>query len=92
MCDFHSICVRTDGAIAHLPSNSHSGAVEAAKWRETRNRNHKTSDQMNTTKSERLRRLINAPQPEGAEELSWEREAEFDREQQARDAEEEPCT
>jgi hypothetical protein len=34
MCDCHSICVRTDGAIAHIPGNSHSGAVEAAKWRE----------------------------------------------------------
>lgn len=34
MCDFHSIVVRRDGAIAHLPSNSHSGAVEAAKWTE----------------------------------------------------------
>jgi hypothetical protein len=34
MCDFHSICVRKDGAVAHLPTNSHSAAVEAAKWRE----------------------------------------------------------
>ena len=34
MCDFHSICVRRDGTVAHLPSNSHSGAVEKAGWRE----------------------------------------------------------
>ena len=34
MCDFHSICVRVDGAIAHLPENSHSGAIAAAGWRE----------------------------------------------------------
>ena len=34
MCDFHSIAVRRDGAIAHIPGNSHSGAVEAAGWRE----------------------------------------------------------
>ena len=34
MCDFHSIVVRRDGAIAHIPANSHSGAVEAAGWRE----------------------------------------------------------
>jgi hypothetical protein len=34
MCDFHSIVVRRDGAIAHIPQNSHSGAVGAAGWRE----------------------------------------------------------
>ena len=34
MCDFHSICVRRDGAIAHLASNSHSEAVKQAGWRE----------------------------------------------------------
>jgi hypothetical protein len=35
MCDFHSIAIRlSDGAIAHVPGNSHSEAVEAAKWRE----------------------------------------------------------
>ena len=34
MCDFHSICVRADGAVAHVPSNSHSEAVRHAKWRE----------------------------------------------------------
>ena len=34
MCDFHSICVRSDGAIAHIPTNSHSEAVDALKWRE----------------------------------------------------------
>lgn len=34
MCDFHSIVVRADGAKAHIPSNSHSGAVAAAGWRE----------------------------------------------------------
>lgn len=34
MCDFHSIIVRRDGAKAHVMTNSHSGAVEAAKWRE----------------------------------------------------------
>ena len=34
MCDFHSVVVRLDGAKAHLMTNSHSGAVEAAKWRE----------------------------------------------------------
>ncbi len=34
MCDFHSIVVRKDGAKAHVAANSHSGAVEAAKWRE----------------------------------------------------------
>ena len=31
MCDFHSICVRVDGAIAHVAKNSHSEAVEAAR-------------------------------------------------------------
>ena len=34
MCDFHSIAVRKDGAVAHIMQNSHSGAVEAAGWRE----------------------------------------------------------
>src|SRR5688572_29293411 len=34
MCDFHSCCVRRDGALAHIPGNSHSGAVAAAGWRE----------------------------------------------------------
>ncbi len=34
MCDFHSICVRRDGAIAHIPENSHSGAIEKLGWRE----------------------------------------------------------
>ena len=34
MCDFHSIVVRRDGAKAHVASNSHSGAVSAAGWRE----------------------------------------------------------
>ncbi len=34
MCDFHSIIVRRDGAIGHVAKNSHSGAVEAAGWRE----------------------------------------------------------
>jgi hypothetical protein len=34
MCDFHSICIRLDGAIAHVSGNSHSQAVTAAGWRE----------------------------------------------------------
>ena len=35
MCEFHSICVRaSDGAVAHVPTNSHSTAVSVAKWRE----------------------------------------------------------
>jgi hypothetical protein len=34
MCDFHSIAVRRDGAVAHIPGNSHSGAVKAAGWTE----------------------------------------------------------
>ena len=34
MCDFHSIIVRRDGAIGHVAKNSHSGAVDAAGWRE----------------------------------------------------------
>jgi hypothetical protein len=34
MCDFHSIIVRRDGAKAHVMTNSHSGAVKAAGWRE----------------------------------------------------------
>ena len=36
MCDFHSICVRVDGAIAHVAKNSHSEAVEAAGWKENK--------------------------------------------------------
>lgn len=32
MCDFHSIAIRIDGAIAHVPENSHAQAVEAAGW------------------------------------------------------------
>jgi hypothetical protein len=32
MCDFHSVAVRRDGAIAHDPSNSHSAAVSKAGW------------------------------------------------------------
>ena len=34
MCDFHSIAVRKDGAIAHTADNSHSGAIAAFGWRE----------------------------------------------------------
>lgn len=34
MCDFHSICCRIDGAIAHAASNSHSEAAETAGWLE----------------------------------------------------------
>ena len=34
MCDFHSVIVRKDGAIAHVKTNSHSEAVQAANWRE----------------------------------------------------------
>jgi len=34
MCDFHSIAVRADGAIAHVNSNSHSEAVSKAGWME----------------------------------------------------------
>lgn len=34
MCDFHSICCRIDGAIAHVASNSHSEAARAAGWLE----------------------------------------------------------
>jgi hypothetical protein len=34
MSNFHSIVVRVDGAIAHIPGNSHSGAVEKAGWAE----------------------------------------------------------
>jgi len=34
MCDFLSICVRRDGAIAHIPGNSHSGTVAHYKWSE----------------------------------------------------------
>ena len=34
MCDFLSIAVRADGAVAKTAGNSHSGAVKAAGWRE----------------------------------------------------------
>jgi hypothetical protein len=34
MCDFHSIVVRADGAVAHVAENSHSTAVSKAGWRE----------------------------------------------------------
>lgn len=34
MCDYHSICVRRDGAIAHTSKNSHSAAAAAAGWQE----------------------------------------------------------
>ena len=34
MCNFHSICVRVDGVVGHLPTNSHSGIIAALKWRE----------------------------------------------------------
>ena len=34
MCDFLSICVRKDGAVAHIPKNSHSGAIAHYGWRE----------------------------------------------------------
>ena len=34
MCNFHSICVRVDGVVGHLPTNSHSGVIAALKWRE----------------------------------------------------------
>jgi hypothetical protein len=34
MCDFHSCCIRVDGAVAHLANNSHSSAVAAAGWKE----------------------------------------------------------
>jgi hypothetical protein len=34
ICDFHSIVVRRDGAIAHVLNNSHSGAVKSAGWTE----------------------------------------------------------
>ena len=34
MCDFHSIAIRYDGAIAHVKENSHSAAVLAAGWQE----------------------------------------------------------
>lgn len=39
MCDFHSVCIRVDGALAHVKDNSHSGAVKAAGWVE--NQPHK---------------------------------------------------
>ena len=32
MCEFHSIVISTSGQIAHIPSNSHSGAIAAANW------------------------------------------------------------
>ena len=34
MCDFHSVVVRADGALAHVAENSHSTAVSKAGWRE----------------------------------------------------------
>lgn len=34
MCDYHSICVRRDGAVAHVPNNSHSQAIRVAGWSE----------------------------------------------------------
>ena len=34
MCDFHSCCVRVDGALAHVPENSHSKAAQEAGWME----------------------------------------------------------
>ena len=34
MCNFHSICVRRDGVIAHLPSNSHSDIIQKYGWTE----------------------------------------------------------
>ena len=36
MCDFHSTAWRMSGQdiqVAHLPSNSHSGMIDAAGWR-----------------------------------------------------------
>ncbi len=29
MCDFHSCCIRVDGALAHVAENSHSSAALA---------------------------------------------------------------
>ena len=34
MCDFHSIVINRNGDIAHVPGNSHSGAIAAAGWPE----------------------------------------------------------
>ncbi|HWA28088.1 MAG TPA: hypothetical protein VG734_20725, partial [Lacunisphaera sp.] len=34
MCDFHSVVVRANGALAHVAENSHSTAVSKAGWRE----------------------------------------------------------
>ena len=34
MCDFHSCCVRVDGALAHVADNSHSTAAQQAGWME----------------------------------------------------------
>jgi hypothetical protein len=34
MCDFHSCCIRVDGALAHVAENSHSSAALAAGWKE----------------------------------------------------------
>jgi hypothetical protein len=34
MCDFHSCCIRVDGALAHVAENSHSSAAAAAGWKE----------------------------------------------------------
>jgi hypothetical protein len=39
MCNFHSICGRMNGETAELlhdPSNSHSGMISTAKWRENK--------------------------------------------------------
>ena len=40
MCEFLSINVRTDGAISHVTSNSHSAAVQAAGWLENTDGKH----------------------------------------------------
>ena len=40
MCEFLSINVRTDGAISHVASNSHSAAVQAAGWLENTDGKH----------------------------------------------------
>jgi len=36
LCDFHSVCVRADGLLAHVSGNSHSEAVKAAGWAENK--------------------------------------------------------
>ena len=39
MCNFHSICGRMNGDVAELlhdPSNSHSGMISTAKWRDNK--------------------------------------------------------